>query len=106
MERIRRQYTHEGISKLPDTPGVYILRRNRANAYIGKSIHVRTRVYDHLRDGRDAEWVTMLPTKNDEEAQELEKELMGTVCPKENELLKKNCPVDGLWDRTLAAIGF
>jgi len=106
MDRIRRQYTHEGISTLPDTVGVYILRRNGSNAYVGKSIHVRTRVFEHLRDGKHAEWVTMLPTENEAEAFALEKELVGSICPKENELLKQGCQVEGLWDRTLSAIGF
>jgi len=107
MSRIRRQYSHGGISKLPDTTGVYILHRNGQYAYIGKSIHVRTRVYEHLRNGKEAEWVTMIPTDSEDEALDLENEMVGSVCPKENELLKKGCPIDPhWWDRAVSALGF
>jgi len=103
MARIRRQFTHDGISDLPDTTGVYILHRSGQYAYIGKSIHVRARVYEHLRDGRKAQWVTMLPTRSESEAKILEQQLVGTVCPKENELLKKGCPVDpNWWDKAVS----
>ncbi|MEO6728806.1 MAG: exonuclease domain-containing protein [Candidatus Dojkabacteria bacterium] len=37
------------FSKIPDTPGVYIfLDKNNFPLYIGKSIHLRTRIMDHL----------------------------------------------------------
>jgi len=107
MARIRRQYTHDGIASLPDTIGIYILHRNSQYAYIGKSVHVRTRVYEHLRDGRKAQWVTMIPTRSESEAFNLEKQLVGSVCPKENELLKKGCAIDpDWWDKAVSFLGF
>jgi len=107
VTRIRRQFTSAGISELPNTVGVYILHRNSQYAYIGKSIHVRTRVYDHLRDGRKAQWVTMIPTHSETEALTLESQLVGSVCPKENELLKKGCAVDpNWWDQAVSFLGF
>ena len=104
---IKRQYSHEGISKLPDTTGVYILHRNHKRAYIGKSIHLRTRVYDHLRSGRAADWVTVILTDSEEEAIDVERTMIGSVCPKENELLKKGCSVDpSWWEQAAHRLGF
>lgn len=88
---------HEGFSRGPDAPGVYLFRSASGEVvYVGKARNLRRRVLDHLRarvekDGtilaRSAS-VEFVPTASEREALLLEASLVRQYQPAYNSLLK------------------
>ena len=81
-------------SHLPNLPGVYIFEdKNKTPLYIGKSVNIKTRVKQHLRQAPFiplAKKVNYIETPNDTIAILLEAELIKTYTPKFNIIQKDN----------------
>ncbi|MDP8922392.1 MAG: exonuclease domain-containing protein, partial [Chloroflexota bacterium] len=100
--RTRRQVDEAVIGSLPKGPGVYLLKDADGHVlYIGKSIHVRQRVRDHLRGGspdqprlkrrlRQIVDVEAFATGSELEALFLESRLIKRYLPDANQLLRND----------------
>lgn len=93
-------YSQEDLKKLPDKPGVYIMRgRQGVVLYIGKAINIRTRVRQYFAPGYDLrpmipllvskiESIETIVVSSEKEAFLLENNLIKQHKPKYNVLLK------------------
>ena len=86
------------IASLPETPGVYIFRdEQHAPLYIGKSIHLRSRVMSHFRDQSSKEvkiaqhthHIDTINTSSELAALILESQLIKEMKPLYNRLLRR-----------------
>jgi hypothetical protein len=93
-------YSNEELKKLPDKPGVYIMRgRQGVVLYIGKAINIRSRVRQYFAPGYDlrpmipllvskVETIDTIVVTSEKEAFLLENNLIKQHKPKYNVLLK------------------
>ena len=100
--RKKRQVDEAVIASLPKGPGVYLLKDADGHVlYVGKSIHVRQRVRDHLRGGspdqprlrrrmRQIVDVEAFATGSELEALFLESRLIKRYLPDANQLLRND----------------
>jgi len=100
--KIRRGVDEGVIAALPKGPGVYLLKDADGHVlYVGKSIHVRQRVRDHLRGGspdqprlrrrmRQIVDVESFATGSELEALFLESRLIKRYLPDANQLLRND----------------
>lgn len=90
-------YSDLGISKLPDSPGVYAFGCNGQTSYIGSSGDVKRRVKQHKQNGTDACYVKYIPTKTRKGAYDLERNLIGKSCPPDNRIKPGKCK--SIWEQ-------
>ena len=91
-----RKYKWSDIGKLPTTPGVYMYGCGE-DVYIGHSGNIRQRVRKHRSNGVDACFIKTIPTNTKKQARDLERELIGKMCPPQNTLKPQKCNTS-FWD--------
>ena|SRR3989442_11425000 len=91
-------FTPNGINKLPKTPGVYISGCGRDINYVGSSVDVQRRVKQQARDGLDGCYIKTIATRTRQQAYDLERALIGDICPSENKSKPRHCKTS-LWDQ-------
>jgi excinuclease UvrABC nuclease subunit len=80
----KRPFTKKNIEEVPNVPGVYELLDADGDAvYVGKSNHLRDRLYDHLGEFRNARFfrVRFMPPKA---AERVEDRIIREKKPKHN----------------------
>jgi excinuclease Cho len=92
------QHLREAVADLPNGPGVYVFHGDEEGLplYIGKSIHIRTRVLSHLRNPDEAKLlrqtrrITALRTAGEMGALLLEAQMIKQQQPLFNHQLRRN----------------
>jgi len=93
----RVSFNDLGISKLPDSPGVYKLGCNGRTSYIGSSGNLKRRVQQHKQNGKDSCYINYIPTRTRKQAYDLERNLIGKSCPSDNRTKPNNCK--SIWEK-------
>ncbi len=93
----RVSFNDRGISKLPNSPGVYKLGCNGRTSYIGSSGNVKRRVQQHKQNGRDSCYVNYTPTRTRKQAYDLERKFIRKSCPSDNRTKPNNCK--SVWEK-------
>lgn len=90
QKRKRVSFNKTGISKLPKSPGMYIINSD-GDKYVGSTNNLQRRAKEHLRNGNNGNSLSFKRAVTRKQASSMERKLIRNSCPSRNVTKPDSC---------------